>query len=162
MDDPFPYVHVPVELRKVLGEPLPGTRLYRKEGPEDESLYWDDAVFKVFGHCVSPGGAAVRAGVSRAAVHQRLKDGKLTGFFYYSTKPRRFLFGTPKSKRELSFGYIPVSECLAWRKELEKRAVERGMVTAEELEGEVPDWQGWFLEWNSKFAKQRTKGRTEG
>jgi hypothetical protein len=81
MDDQFPYVHVPAELHKVLGEPLPGTRLYRKEGPEDESLYWDDAIFKVFGHCVSPGGAAVRAGVSRAAVHQRLKDGKLTGFF---------------------------------------------------------------------------------
>jgi hypothetical protein len=106
------------------------------------------------------GGAAARAGVSRAAVHQRLKDGKLTGFFYYSTKPRRFLFGAPKTKRELSLGYIPVSECLAWRKELEKRAVERGMVTKEELEGEVPDWHGWFLEWNSKYAKQRRKGRT--
>jgi hypothetical protein len=49
---------------------------------------------------------------------------------------------------------------MAWRKELEKRALEKGVVTEEELEGEVPDWQGWFLDWNSKFAKQRMKGHT--
>jgi len=136
---------------------VPGTRIYRRDGPEDHSGFWTDAIFEFFGPCVSPGGAAQRAGVSRAAVHERLKQGKLTGFFYYSTKARRFLFGSPKVKRQLQLGYIPVSECQAWRKELEERAVRQGLITREELEGAKPDWSNWFLEWNSSFAKEQEK-----
>lgn len=152
------FVQVPEELSRVVGEPLPGTRMYRMEGPEDHVRFWTEAVLSVFGICLSPGGAAAEAGVSRAAVYQRLKDGNLTGFFYYSTKPRRSLFGRTQVKRELMVGLVPISECRDWRQELEDRAIKQGLVTAEQLEGDKPDWVGWFMDWNSDFAKEREKG----
>ena len=148
---------VPEELLPVLGEQVPRTRMYRKSGPEDQLAAWSDVVFRAVGPCVSPGGAAMRVGVSRAAVHQRLKEGRLAGFFYYSTKARRTLFGGKHQKRTLKVGFIPVSDCNTWRKELEERAIERGVVTREELEGNRPDWTETFLEWDSKFAKHRYK-----
>jgi hypothetical protein len=43
------------------------------------------------------------------------------------------------------------------KKELEERAVKKRLVTREEVEGEKPDWQGWFWEWNSKCVKERLK-----
>jgi hypothetical protein len=146
-------VHVPAEMYRVVGEPAPGTRMYRKDGPEDHIPFWENFLFRHFWPCVSPGGAAQRAGVSHAAVHQRLKEGKLTGFFYYSTQSRRFLFGKGTPKRELLVGYIPVSECQAWRKELEDRAIRQGLVSEKELEGEKPDWQGLVFEWKPKVVK---------
>jgi hypothetical protein len=149
-----PFVEVSDRLRRIVGEPLPGTRMYRKEGAEDHIPDWEDVIFREFGPCVSPGGAAQRAGVSRAAVHDRLKQGTLTGFFFYSTKPRRFLFGKVPAKRELMVGYVPVSEVTAWRRELEQRALRKGIVTVEELKADRPDW---YLEWNSKFAKARQR-----
>jgi hypothetical protein len=158
MRSDFPFVKVPLDLYRIIGEPLPGTRMHRKEDAEDHIAGWEDVIFKEFGPCVSPGGAAQRAGVSRAAVHDRLKQGKLTGFFFYSTKPRRFLFGKLPPKRELMIGYIPVSEAAAWRTEIEQRAIKKGLVTREELDGDKPDWQGCFLESNSSFAKAKNKG----
>jgi hypothetical protein len=95
------------------------------------------------------------APVSRAAVHKRLKEGKLTGFFFTVTLKKRNLFGLDLSTRELAYGYIPVSECKAWRAEIERRAIERGLVTREELEGDKPDWHGDFLFWKSRWAKQQ-------
>lgn len=156
------FVDVPEKLLPVVGEQIPGTRIYRKSGPEDQMAAWSDVVFRVAGPCVSPGGAAMRVGVSRAAVHQRLKDGGLTGFFYYSTKGRRTLFGGKQPKRRLEVGFIPVSECNDWRRELEERAIERGVITREELEGNRPDWTDTFLEWDSKFAKRRQRGTERG
>jgi hypothetical protein len=161
MDSVVPFVGVPEKLLRVLGEQIPGTRMYRKSGPEDQLAAWSDVVFQVVGHCVSPGGAAMRVGVSRAAVHQRLKDGALTGFFYYSTKGRRTLFGGKQPKRTLEVGFIPVLECNEWRKELEERAIERGVITREQLEGNRPEWSETFLEWNSKFVKQRQKEKAK-
>jgi hypothetical protein len=34
-------------------------------------------------------------------------------------------------------------------------------VRREELEGERPDWEGWFLQWNSKFVKEKLRGIKE-
>ena len=51
-----PFVEVSAALRKIVGEPLPGTRMYRKEGAEDHIRDWEDVIFKEFGPCVSPGG----------------------------------------------------------------------------------------------------------
>jgi hypothetical protein len=55
----------------------------------------------------------------------------------------------------LHYGLVPVSECRAWKKELEERAVQKGLVTREELEAEKPHWHGWFLDWNSELARER-------
>ncbi len=155
MTDAFPYVEVPEELHRVVGEPLPGTRLYRKDAPDSEVSYWSDALFEHFGQLVSPGGVAMYAPVSRASVHQRIKDGKLTAFFLYVTTAKRNWFGQTRVKREMPYGFIPVVECKAWKAELEERAKKKGLVTREDLEGEKPDWDGWFLEWNSRFVRER-------
>ncbi len=131
--------------------------MFRQTGAEDHIPEWEDAIFAEVGPCVSPGGAAQRAGVSRASVHDRLKQGKLTGFFFYSNKPRRFLFAKLPPKRELAVGYIPVSEASAWRKEIEERAIRKGVVTREELEKNKVDWSNRFLEGSASVAKDVNK-----
>ncbi|MCP5522346.1 MAG: hypothetical protein H7A46_12440 [Verrucomicrobiales bacterium] len=160
MADEFPFVEVRDELRRILGDPLPGTRIYRKDGPFEEAKYWSEALFAEFDGLVSPGGVAIYAPVTRASVHQRLKAGKLTGFFYYVSEPYKTWFGKTKIERTLHYGYIPRTEAIAWGKELEERAVEKGIITREELEGQKPDWHAWWLyDYNSRFARERLKGR---
>lgn len=153
----LPYVEVPDDIRYLVGEPLSRTRIYRQAGPQWQAAYWAKALFNAFDGLVSPGGVAMFAPVSRAAVHRRLKDGKLTGFFFYISEPYRNWFGTQKIERKLHYAYIPVCECEAWGRELQGRAVEKGLITQDELERRKPDWSGQFLEdWDSKFARERT------
>ena len=162
MSTGFPFIVVPEKLHSVFGAPVPGTHLYQKEGPQEETSYWTDAVFSVAGPCVSPGGVMMYAPVSRAAVHKRLKEGKLTGFFFTITHRKRNFFGLDLSTRELALGYIPISECKAWKAELEKRAIDQGAVTRKELDGDKPDWHGDFLFWNSRWAKEQERKAKEG
>jgi len=163
MDDDFPYLEVPEEARAALGEPDPGSRLYRAEGPEEGSGPWFEAVTAIAGPCVSPGGAGMFAPVSRAAVHKRIKEGKLTAFSYHVTSTRTTLFGKQRKVRQSPYGYVAASELKAWGEELEERIVRLGRITREELEGRKPDWQGRFWEWESKWRKGRLKqvGRKE-
>jgi hypothetical protein len=102
------------------------------------------------------------APVSRAAVHRRIKDGKLTAFFFYVTTPKRNWFRTTRIQRESHYGYIPVSECREWKKELEERAINKGLISREDLEGEKPYWDARFLEWNSKFIKEQEQKKVMG
>lgn len=124
MKTDFPFINVPDILRPLIGDPEPeGTRMYHRFGTEDEMSEWFDAVIKI---CkpegsVSPGGAAGYARVSRAGVHKRLKEGRLTAFRFNIIKDSRLF----KNKKVLAEGrtpytYIPVSECKAWRSELER------------------------------------------
>jgi hypothetical protein len=148
--DSFPFVKIPAELKHIFGEPDPGTHIYRRDGPQEESSAWFDALCDVVGHTVSPGGANMYCPVSRAAVHKRVKDGKLSMFLFHVTHRRTTLFGQNKILREQPYGYIPVSELQAWRKELEERAVKQGNITQEEMEGSRPDWQGEFMQWKNE------------
>lgn len=157
MDDDFPFVEIPEEAIPVLGQPDPGTRLYRTSGPEEGSGPWFEAVFALVGSAVSPGGASMYAPVSRAAVHKRIKEGKLTAFAYHVESTRPSLFGKQRQKRERPFVYVPSSELRAWATELEERIVRLGRITREELEGRKPDWHGAFWEWHSKWRKEQFK-----
>jgi len=148
--DDFPYVKIPDELKNVFGAPDSGTHIYRRDGPQEESSAWFDALCEVVGPTVSPGGANMYCPVSRAAVHKRVKEGKLSLFLFHVTHRRTTLFGKNKILREQPYGYIPVSELQAWRKELEKRAVKQGNITQEEMEGSRPDWQGEFMNWKNE------------
>ena len=78
--------------------------------------------------------------VSRAAVHKRTKEGKLSVFLYHVKYSKRSLFGKIKTVRQSPYAYIPVSEAIAWRKELEERAIRNEEITREELQGAKPDW----------------------
>ena len=95
----------------------------QREGTYEESGRWFEDLAAAFpdDNFVSPGGVAMFAEVSRAAVHKRLNEGKLTAFAFYVTKVERTIFGHRKKLRQNPYMYIPVSECKAWAKELEQR-----------------------------------------
>ena len=87
---------------------------------------------------------------SRAAVYKRIQEGRLSIFLFHVTYRKTTLFGKNKILRENPYGYVPVSEARAWRRELEERAVRLGVITDEELEGAKPDWHGEFLQWKGR------------
>lgn len=122
--DSFSFVEIPENLKDKIGIPDPGTRLFRAYGTEEECSTWSDAVFDIcYGEgCVSPGGAAGYARVSRPGVHKKLKSGGLTGFVFHVTKDSILFKGKKKLSANANFYcYIPVSECKAWAQELSKK-----------------------------------------
>ena len=124
MGKDFPFVRIKKELLKRLGRPDPGTRLYRAYGTEADSEAWFDAVWEVCDDekAISPGGVAMYVKVSRPAVHKRLKEGRLTGFYFHQTKEGRFFKGRKKlDEGGRPYIFIPVSECKAWAEELKER-----------------------------------------
>ena len=146
----FPFVRIPPGLETAIGNPDPGTHIHRKDGSQEESAAWFDLLTELIGPSVSPGGVGMYCPVSRAAVYKRIKEGKLSIFLFHVTHRKTTLFGKTKTLRNSPYGYVPVSEAQAWRRELEERAVRQGMITEEELEGSKPDWHGGFLEWRNK------------
>lgn len=149
MQTGFQFVDVPEELHPIVGQPDPGTRIYRRDGSQEESAVWFDLITDLIGPSVSPGGVGMYCPVSRAAVYKRIKEGKLSIFLFHVTHRRTTLFGKNKILRDNPYGYVPASEARAWRLELEERAVRQGLISKEELEGAKPDWQGAFLEWRN-------------
>lgn len=161
MSKEFPFVKVPDRMLKHLGDPDPGTRLYRRFATQNDYRAWFSAASKI---CkpegmVSPGGAAGYARVSRAGVHKRLKEGRLTGFIFHEIKDSIFFKDRKKlvDGRSPSSGYIPVIECKAWAAELEGK-------TVEELEKEIIsdyDWKGKALmapprrKWQRKVKSEK-------
>jgi hypothetical protein len=124
VDKDFPFVEIPEMLRSSLGDQDLGTRVFRAYGSEEDCTKWFDAVLKICSGegSVSPGGVSMYAGVSRPAVHKRLKEGRLTGFFFYLLEAGKLF----KDRKKMSEGgrpyiYIPVSECKAWAGELKRR-----------------------------------------
>jgi hypothetical protein len=152
----FPYLVIPDRLKPIVGEPDPGTRIYRKEGSDAEVGPWYEAICECFpdDSFVSPGGVGMFAGVSRPAVHKRLKDGKLTGFFFHVTWAAQSIFGYQKKIKLSPYGYIPVSECKAWGEELKARP-DRREAYLEAKGGPKPDWQGEFLDRDPKDKGNR-------
>ena len=167
METTFPNVKIPIEIARLIGRPDPGTRIFRREGTETEMRDWFDKLCEHIGPCVSPGGAAVYAGVTRAGVNKRLKAGKLTIFCFYTIEKTKTLFGKEKTIKDFPSGYIPVSECRAWRKELEER-IERiearkgpNPMTADdeaalaEAEGDDGDVDADFLNYDPHDKKRK-------
>lgn len=153
MQTEFPFVQIPTELYPILGVPDPGTRMYRRDGSQEESAVWFDALTEVIGPSVSPGGVGMYCPVSRAAVYKRIKEGRLSIFLFHVTHRDTTLFGKNKILRDNPYGYIPASEARAWRMELEARALRQGLISEEELEGAKPDWQGEFLAWRNRSER---------
>lgn len=118
----FPFIEIPEHLKEAIGTPDPGTRLYRAYGTQSDSNNWADAVFEIChgDGCVSPGGVAMYAHVSRPGVHQKLKAGGLTGFIFH-VETKSFLGKRSLSANANTYCFIPVSECKAWAQELAKK-----------------------------------------
>jgi len=70
---------------------------------------------------VSPGGVCMFVPASRAAVHKRMKEGRLTAFCFHVVHEEKTFFGNVRKAKATPFVYIPVSECKAWAKELDEK-----------------------------------------
>jgi len=119
------FIKIPANFKdiNIIGKPDTGTRRYRQFGDEKKSVLWWDAILKLTkgDHVLSPGGAASFVGVTRASVHKRIREGRLTAFEFYRIKKSKLLkiinidydmlvdSGYP---REI---YIPWSELKYWR-----------------------------------------------
>lgn len=117
----LPFVESPEAFRSLMGVADKGTRIFRSEGDHGKMRIWFDALCEHIGPCVSPGGAAIYAKVSRAAVYKRMKSGGLTAFCFHITGRTKTIFGREKKLKEWPLVYIPVAECKAWGAELEER-----------------------------------------
>ncbi len=154
MDQDFPYVEIPKGIEPFIGEVDEGTRIYRIKGPESHCEAWFNAISEAFGSVISPGGVQMFAPVSRAGVHKRLKEGRLTAFCFHVTSQKRGIFRNKQSTRQNPYIYIPATEAKAWGKELEERMLRLGHITKEEIEGARPDWHGRFLNWSRRNRKK--------
>jgi hypothetical protein len=145
------HVQVPGNRLAVLGQPDPGTRAYHRYGRADEFAAWLDAVCEVSGPdgVVSPGGAGAYARVTRAGVHKRLREGRLTAFVFHVTEDTESVSAAqapPSGGR--SFTYIPLQECRSWAERLRVRrgevppADERPVVSARAAEQD-DSWRQW-------------------
>src|ERR1017187_2758789 len=122
--DEFPFINLPPEELPIVGEPTAGTRFYRREGSDEECGDWFQAIGRIFGGDVglSPGGVAMFVPVSRAAVHKRLREGRLTGFAFYVTSQGKSLWGKPRKIKARPYLVLSVSECKAWAKDIKRKA----------------------------------------
>ena len=121
--DEFPFINVPPEALPIVGEPTAGTRFYRREGSDEDCGDWFQAIGKIFEGDVglSPGGVAMFVPVSRAAVHKRLREGRLTGFAFYVTSQGKSVWGKPRKIKARPYLVLSVSECKAWAKDLKRK-----------------------------------------
>ena len=119
----IPFEEIPEELKEIIGDPDPGTRLYRAEGGQEDHQIWFDAVRKICTEGkVSPGGAGSFAPVSRAAVYKALREGRLSAFFFHITKKSFSWMGKEIKFRDTPYGYVSVRELKAWKEDLMQRA----------------------------------------
>jgi hypothetical protein len=119
----FPFIEVPKDLRKIIGEPTPGTRAYRREGTHQECGQWLEALGEHYKGDVgiSAAGVSMFVPVQRAAVHKRIKEGKLTAFFFYITRVESTFFGTKRKVKLRPYIVLSVNECKAWAAEMKRR-----------------------------------------
>jgi hypothetical protein len=119
----FPFIEVPKDLRKMVGEPTPGTRAYRREGTHAECGQWieDLGLYYKGDVGISTTGVTMFVPVQRAAVHKRIKEGKLTAFFFYITHVENTLFGTKRKVKLRPYILLSMSECKAWVAEMKRR-----------------------------------------
>src|SRR4051794_977308 len=97
METAFPFVKISESLADGVGELHGETRSFRAEGHDGAFRNWNDRLFEEFPRgLVSPGGASRYAGVSRAAIHKALREGRLTAFAFHVVKTKRGLLGVKR------------------------------------------------------------------
>lgn len=112
-----------VELRKpflgsVVIEQIPGTRCYVERGTLSRFHWWLRDMRKMYQAegTIPLQWVADLVGVSRSAVHKRVKTGGLTVFTYQVVEATRtFLGGWREKDSRNHYDYAILSECEAWR-----------------------------------------------
>lgn len=129
MKEVINFIEVPENLFPIIGHPDPNTRLYRQFGDETINTLWWDALLTLQPDIsfVSPGGAASFVGVSRTAVHKRIKEGRLTAFVFYLIEKNEFLKRFNIERKQLASSgwpqeiFIPWCELKDWREYIQTR-----------------------------------------
>lgn len=157
MKEKIPFVVIPKKYVGIVGEPDPGSRLFKAVGTREDLIKWIAIVDEICGDQgnVSPGGAAAIAGVTRAAVHKRLKEGRLTGFCFYVVKTKKLIVEI-KYLEELGRANIcdiPVSECVDWAKSIDLRKSTK--TDLEENEVSKKDQDDTFMKAPKNWRKMR-------
>ena len=108
MNKDFKYLEVPTGLEPVLGKPDPDTRIYRRNGSDEDSGPWFDALCEHFPGegFVSPGGVGMYAPVSRSGVYKRLKEGNMTAFCFHVVEAKRSIFGYQDKLKKRPYVYM--------------------------------------------------------
>ena len=140
----FPYEIIPSELSPIVGKFDEKTRSYHAYGEIGEVSYWYEALTKVIGPLVTPGAISMYVPVSRTAIGKRIKEARSTVFNFHAKPATKGLFVNKKEKRERPYVYVPVSECKAWRSEIEAKLIRTGQATVEEIDDEKPHWYDGF------------------
>lgn len=154
MADSTKHVTINEQVAAVIGKQDKDTRIFRAEGDSDAFMHWWDVLSEHLPRgLVSPGGACPYAGVSRAAIHKAMREGRLTVFAFHKHEEKRGIFGS-KLVRENPYMYLPIVELKAWRVELEERVgklratgatlIKIRKMLQRELEGAKPDWDAFF------------------
>ena len=118
----LPYLKVTPEMKSIVGKCDKGTRIHRREGSYAEAGKWFlqlDELFK--DRFVSPGGVSMFVRISRAAVHKRMKEGRLSAFCFHVVHEEKTFFGNVRKAKATPFVTNPVSECKAWAKEIDEK-----------------------------------------
>lgn len=120
----FPFIEVPQELRRIVGDPTPGTRAYRREGTFAECGQWYQTLGEHYKGDVglSPSGVSMFVPVTRAAVHKRIREGKLTAFIFYITREEKSFLGVKRKAKLRPYIFLSVIECQAWAAEMKRKA----------------------------------------
>jgi hypothetical protein len=168
----FPFEEIPAKLKAIIGDPDPGTRIYRAEGGQEEHAKWFKAIHKICTEgMVSPGGAGSFAPVSRAAVYKALREGRLSAFFFHATKTYFTWMGKEFKYRDTPYGYVSVRELKAWNENLQARAqrieaIEERRALELEIHGTPKDEQGkeiyYYPKDRIKAEKAKAKAKKKG
>lgn len=156
METDLSAVEIAQRLLPLVGEPDKGTRLYRAYAEVEDFERWFEVVCEICepDGSVSPGGVSMYARVSRAGVHKRLREGRLTGFVFHKMRRTKIL-----RRRTVEEGraiiLIPVAECRAWAALLKSRLSQDE--AAREAYGDG-DYVGRFLDEPPRTNKRRRIG----
>ncbi len=116
------YVAIDENLLSIIGPTDGQTRCYYAQGTESDAGKWFEALHQsLAGGLVPPGGVSLFAPVTRAAIHKRLDEGRLTAVYFKVTERTPTARGSKRRIRNSAYCLIPVSECKAWGAELRKR-----------------------------------------
>ena len=93
-----------------------GTRVYREIGGEAQLRHWLNEAQNAFdGELVPFEWAADYVGVSRAALHKRIKRGGLTVLVFEMRELVSGILGGQRQRMRQEYKYIPRTECDSWR-----------------------------------------------
>ncbi|QDV50696.1 hypothetical protein [Gimesia fumaroli] len=100
----------------------PGTRIYREPGRGQFFQHWLSDVQEDFdGELIPFEWVAEYVGVTRAALHKRVKKGNLTVLVYEMRERVKGVLGGSRERMRREYKFVPKTECDGWYSDLCER-----------------------------------------